>query len=556
MVIHDIVIIGAGIAGMRAGIEARKMGLNAAVVSKVHPLRSHSVAAQGGINAAIGAGDSSGAHVFDTVKGGDYLGDQDAIEVLCKEGPSDIMELERMGAIFSRDAADNIAQRPFGGADYPRTCYLADRTGHAIVHILYEQIVKHGVCLYEEWRVLRLVLDDGSICGVIALDIATGRLHRLSAKAVLVATGGYGRVYKTTTNSYGSTGDGMALSLAAGAKLMDMEFVQFHPTVLKRTGILISEAGRGEGGWLVNSKGERFMERYAPEKKELASRDVVSRATETEISEGRGINGCVFLDLRHLGEERINEKLPQIRGLAKDFAGVDPLEEPIPVRPGAHYSMGGVMTDIDGRTNLHGLFAAGESACLSVHGANRLGGNSLLEAVVFGRRAGKGIADYAANTRLRTFPDSALSEEAHSIARLLNRKHGESFCSIKNELQSLMETHAGIFRTKSALDAGLKKLALLKERYERLSIADKGDVFNTGLVWALELGAMLDVSEAILVSALAREESRGAHFRKDFPERDDKGWLKHTLVEKKDTGLEFSFKDVVIKDHKPKQRKY
>ncbi len=541
---------------MRAAVEAARAGLYPALVTKVYPVRSHSVAAQGGINAAIKETDSWEAHMFDTVKGSDYLADQDAAEVLCKDAPKDIFELEGMGAIFSRDENGRIAQRPFGGAGYPRTCYLADRTGHGLVHVLYEQIVKHGVAVYDEWQVLRLAIEDNSVRGVIALELKTGKLHRLRAKAVLLATGGYGRVFRTTTNALSSTGDGMGLALQSGVELMDMEFVQFHPTVLKRTGILITEGARGEGGFLINSKGERFMERYAPLVKELASRDVVSRAEQTEIDEGRGIDGCVLLDLRHLGEKKIAERLPQIRDIAVNFAGVDPVKEPIPIRPGAHYSMGGVMADIHGRTKVDGLYAAGESACISVHGANRLGGNSLLEAIVFGRRAGENAAEFCMNSELKPFGNSFLKETAHEAADIIRRKYGEPAAKLRGEMAEAMEEFCGVFRTRTRLEKGLSKIRGLKERYLSASLSDKSGPFNMELASFFELGHMLEISEAILLCAISREESRGAHFRADHPKRDDGKWLRHTVIKKTKNSFKLGFKDVSITRFQPAERKY
>jgi succinate dehydrogenase / fumarate reductase flavoprotein subunit len=556
LVIHDVIVVGAGLAGMRAAVEAAREGLNVAVVSKIHPVRSHSVAAQGGINAALKETDSWQNHMFDTVKGSDYLGDQDAVEILCREAPEDIMEFERMGAIFSRDEAGRIAQRPFGGADYPRTCYLADRTGHGLLHVIHEQLLKHGVFLYEEWHVVDLVIRQRGVVGIIALEISTGRLHRLQSKAIVLATGGYGRVFGTTTNALSSTGDGMSLALRAGVPLMDMEFVQFHPTTLKRTGILITEGARGEGAYLINSEEERFMERYAPTKKDLASRDVVCRAEQTEIDEGRGVDGCVLLELRHLGEERINERLPQIRELSIDFEGVDPVKEPIPVKPGVHYSMGGIMTDVHGRTPIKGLYAAGECACVSVHGANRLGGNSLLETIVFGRRAGKAAAGFAKGSAIEAFPDEALRDAACNVAHILKRDEGESPHVLLDELREAMEEHCGIFRTEKGLREGLKRVQELRERNKRVILADKADSFNTELLTVLELGHILDLAGAILLCALERHESRGSHFRGDYPKRDDKGWLKHTLISMEDGELKTGYKDVTITRYKPTERKY
>ncbi len=556
LVTHDVIVVGAGLAGMRAAIEAARAGLNVAVVSKVYPIRSHSVAAQGGINAALNAADSWEAHMFDTVKGSDYLGDQDAIEILCREAPENILELEKMGAVFSRDKSGNIAQRPFGGAGYPRTCYLADRTGHGLLHVMYEQLVKHGVFVYDEWFVVKIVTEDNSARGIIAIELPTGKLHRLHSKATILATGGYGRVFRTTTNALTSTGDGMGLALDAGLELMDMEFVQFHPTTLKRTGILMTEGARGEGGYLVNSKGERFMEKYAPKVKELASRDVVSRAEQTEIDEGRGVDGCVFLDLRHLGAAKINERLPQIKELAINFAGVDPVTEPVPIRPGAHYSMGGIMTDSDGGTRISGLYAAGECACVSVHGANRLGGNSLLETIVFGRRAGEKAAGYCSGTDYPEFPESALGAAASEIADILSREDGEAQNIIRDEMTQAMVEFAGVFRNRDKLAKGVTKIKELRERYRKVTLSDRSDYFNSELLSVLELGHMLDVAESILLGGLAREESRGSHSRTDFPKRDDANWLKHTLVKKEKDGFSIRYKPVSVTKFKPEERKY
>lgn len=556
MVVHDIVIIGAGLAGMRAALEVVRHNLNCAIVTKVHPTRSHTVAAQGGINAALEENDSWEAHTEDTIKGGDWLGDQDAIELMCKEAHQDIMEVDGMGCLFSRDARGRIAQRPFGGAGFPRTCYAADRTGHAILHTLYEQIMKSGVWIYEEWFVLSLVVRDGVCRGVIAMDIHTGRLHRLHSKAVILATGGYGRVYRDTTNSLINTGDGMVLALKAGAPLMDMEFVQFHPTGLKSTGILVTEGARGEGGHLINSRGERFMQRYAPKMMELASRDIVCRAEQREIDEGRGVDGCVLLDLRHLGEAKINERLPQIRQLAIDFEGVDPVKEPVPVKPVAHYSMGGVKTDCNGATNIKGLYAVGECACVSVHGANRLGGNSLLEALVFGRRGGSSASRYAIENPLPGFIDDTLKEAGHELALIMNRKDGERASRIREELASLMTRYVGVFRDKAGLETALAGIRGLKGRYKDVSLEDKGDVFNTELIEVLELGSLLIIGELITLGALNRTESRGSHYRVDFPDRDDGDWLKHTMFYIDGEDIRLGYRGVVITRYKPEERGY
>lgn len=556
MVVHDLVIIGAGLAGMRSAIEAARAGLSVAIVTKVYPVRSHSVAAQGGINAALGTEDSWEKHAFDTVKGSDYLGDQDAIETMCKEAPGDIYELERMGAIFNRDTTGRIAQRPFGGAGFPRTCYLADRTGHSLLHVMYEQLLKHSIALYDEWHVIKIVEDNGVASGVIALELSTGKLHRVVAKAVLIATGGYGRVFATTTNALNSTGDGMILGLRAGAELMDMEFVQFHPTVLKRTGVLMTEGCRGEGGYLLNSKGERFMEKYAPNAKELASRDVVSRAEQTEIEQGRGVDGCVLLDLRHLGEKKIKERLGQIRELSINFAGVDPILAPIPVKPGSHYSMGGIKTDVNGATCVIGLFAAGEAACVSVHGANRLGGNSLLETIVFGRRAGAGVVEFCKAAKLPRFPETAFCDAAHEIANLMGRTGGESPLLIRKEMKETMESNAGVYRNKERMTKGLDKILELKERFKKVCLTDRSDYFNTELPGVLELGYMVDIAETILKGGLSREESRGSHARVDFTKRDDEKWMKHTVVKDDGAGIKLTYRDVTMTHFTPQERKY
>lgn len=545
MKVHDLLIVGAGLAGMRAALAAPPQ-LDVALVSKVHPVRSHSVAAQGGINAAIGENDSWEAHAFDTAKGGLYLGDQDAIEAMCREAPDDIADLERMGVIFSRDERGRIAQRPFGGAGFPRTCYAADRTGHAILHAMYEQLMKRGFHVYEEWYVTSLIVEDGVCRGVVAWDLLHGGLHAIGAKAVVLATGGSGRVFLTSTNAVINTGDGMALAYRAGVPLKDMEFVQFHPTTLKDTGILITEGARGEGGYLLNTLGERFMKRYAPDKMELATRATVSLAIGREILEGRGVDGCVLLDLRHLGRQRILERLPQIRQLSLEFAGIDPIESPIPVRPGAHYQMGGVATTVWGETSMPGLYAAGECACVSVHGANRLGGNSLLETIVFGRRAGRRAAEYSTTVKPRAVSEAALKQEEARLRRLLENRGPERAWQVREELGRTMSLNLGLFRTKESMTVALAKVRELRERADRVMLQDKGRVFNTDLIQALELGCLLEVAETIAAGALAREESRGAHYRSDFPERDDANWLKHTLATRTPDGPRLSYAPVTI----------
>ncbi len=545
MITHDILIVGAGLAGMRAAIAAPP-DVNVALLSKVHPVRSHSVAAQGGINAAIGEQDSWEAHAYDTAKGGLYLGDQDAIEAMCREAPQDILELERMGVIFSRTPEGRIAQRPFGGAGFPRTCYAADRTGHALLHAMYEQLMKRRCKVYEEWYVTALLVEQGQCCGVVAWDLVHGGLQALRAKAVILATGGSGRVFSTSTNAVINTGDGMALAYRAGIPLEDMEFVQFHPTTLKDTGILITEGARGEGGYLLNTLGERFMKRYAPEQMELATRSTVSLAIGQEIQEGRGVDGCVLLDLRHLGRARIFERLPQIRELALEFAGLDPIETPIPIRPGAHYQMGGVKANAWGETDMPGLFAAGECACLSVHGANRLGGNSLLETIVFGRRAGTRAAESIRDCHLPPVPDAILQSEAQRVKVLLSNPGPERAWQIRDDLGKTMSLNLGIFRTKQSMQEALDAIQALKLRAQHMCIQDKGRIFNTDLIQALELQCLLEIADTIVVSALGREESRGAHYRGDFPARNDNGWLRHTLNHRHADGPHLTYAPVTI----------
>jgi succinate dehydrogenase / fumarate reductase flavoprotein subunit len=561
MLIHDIIIIGGGLAGMRAALEASKEA-DTAVISKSHPLRSHSGAAQGGIAAVLDGwaekiGDSLESHIYDTVKGSDYLGDQDAIEILCREAPGDIRSMDKMGAIFSRTEEGVIAQRDFGGHSYARTCYAADKTGHILLQTLYEQMMKNRVKVYSEWHVVSLIIHDNICRGVVAYDMAGGKLQVIRARAVLLATGGYGRAFSITSNAHANTGDGLALAYRAGVPLQDMEFVQFHPTGLYKHGILITEGSRGEGGYLVNKNGERFMERYAPSKMELASRDVVSRAIQTEIDEGRGIDGYIHLDLRHLGKKLIMERLAQIHDIALSFAGVDCVHELIPIQPTAHYSMGGIPTDINGRVpGVSGLFAAGECACVSVHGANRLGGNSLLEAIVFGRRAGISAVRYVKKAAIGGVSSRTLDSIEHEFYGLAQMDGSESVADIKNDLQTVMTEKCGIFRDSRKLAEAVKETRILRERFNNIGISDRGMIFNTEMMEALELRNLLDFSEVIAASALAREESRGAHYRTDHPERDDAGWLKHTLAYRSETGPLLEYKPVTITSYKPERRMY
>jgi len=558
MLDHDILIIGAGLAGMRAALSAKEQGADVAVVSKVHPVRSHSNAAQGGINAALtDRGDDWRDHAYDTIKGSDFLGDQDAIALMCQEAGDEVIAMEHMGAIFNRDEEGRLGTRAFGGQREARTFFVADFTGQALLHVLYEQILKAGALVYEEWFVLSLIVRDGKCGGAVMMDIRTGRIEVVRAKAVILAAGGLGRVFEPSTNALICTGDGMSLGYRAGASLMDMEMVQYHPTTLKGSGVLISEAARGEGAYLLNSENDRFMLKYAPEFKELASRDVVSRCEQTEINEGRGIDGCVLLDLRHLGEKYISERLSQIRELAMDFANVDMAKEPVPIMPGMHYQMGGVKANVDGETGVPGLYAAGEVACVSVHGGNRLGANSLLDTLVFGRRSGVHAADLIKSIQHLDVDDSAADNDRRNIQNLLSNNKNESFGQIRLDMGTAMKEHFGVFRDEDGMREGIEKIEAVKKRAESVYVADKTSTFNTNLLFTLELGFMLECAESIAVSAADRSESRGAHTRTDMPDRDDENWLKHIMVSKSsDGGHELNYKDVVITDWEPVVRQY
>jgi succinate dehydrogenase / fumarate reductase flavoprotein subunit len=556
---HDVLVVGAGCAGMRAAIEAYDAGADVALISKIHPVRSHSGAAEGGINAALGnaSEDSPEAHAFDTVKGSDYLGDQDAIQILCDEAPGDVYQLEHWGAVFSRTDDGRIAQRPFGAAGEPRTAYAADITGHVLVQVLYEQVMKRDLRVYEEWFAWKLVEEAGRCQGVICWDLLDGGLKTLGAKTVILATGGAGRLYTGTTNAYSCTGDGMALAASIGVPLKDMEMMQFHPTTLAPSGVLITEGCRGEGAYLLNSESERFLKDYAPNAMELASRDVISRAEQTEIDQGRGVDGNVLLDLRHLGAEKILERLHGTRELSMTFAGVDPIYEPIPVRPGAHYHMGGVDTDVWGRTELEGLYAAGECACVSVHGANRLGGNALMETITFGKRAGAHAADWALTHTTVTVPASVQSDAERELKELLGRSEGERPWSIRDELAETMHVNFGVFRREDQMIQQGEIVAGLRDRYENVVVDDKGDVFNTDLTQALELGFLLELADCMIVSGIARRESRGAHARPyDYPDRDDENFMQHTVVRVVDGRPALEWKPVTMTKWQPQERKY
>ncbi|HEY0517764.1 MAG TPA: FAD-binding protein [Solirubrobacteraceae bacterium] len=565
---HDVLIIGAGLAGQRAALAAAQHGASVAIMSKVHPVRSHSVAAAGGINAAISVDDDWHSHAYDTVKGSDFLGDQDAIEIMCSEAPQEVMELEHMGVTFHRNEKGEMDLRAFGGASMKRTAYVADITGQAMLHVLYEQLMKHHETVerFEEWFTTSLMLDESGACaGVIARDVRSGRMEAFTAKNVILACGGAGQVYKPTTNGLIVTGDGIAMAYRAGAPLMDMEMVQYHPTCLIETGILITEGARGEGAHLLNASGERFMEKSAPNKMELASRDVVSRAEQIEIDEGRGVGpdgAGIFLDVTVVPRRRTLEALREIVNLGRDFAGVDITREPIMIRPGQHYIMGGVKTDVDGRTSIEGLYAAGEVACVSVHGGNRLGANSLLDTLIFGRRSGEHAAARAAAMGMPKADNAAaLRRDEQTLEEIIARPRasGRRVSEIKNELGETMNKHAAVFRDEAGLQSALETVGRLKEEASKAWIDDRGTVFNQDVLGALELGYMVDCAEATVLAAIERKESRGAQYRTDFPERNDEEWLKHIEVSLGEGGAgepAISYSPVTITQWQPEERKY
>ncbi len=575
MIDHDVIIVGGGLAGSRAALEIARTNpsLSVAVIAKTHPIRSHSVAAQGGMAASlknVDQTDSWEAHAFDTVKGSDYLADQDAVAILTQEAPDVVIDLEHMGVLFSRLPDGRIAQRAFGGHSHNRTCYAADKTGHAILHELICNLMKYGVKVYDEWYVMRLILEEGQAKGVVIYHLLDGQIEVVRAKAIMFATGGYGRVYNTTSNDYASTGDGLAMTAMAGLPLEDMEFVQFHPTGLYPVGVLISEAVRGEGAYLINSEGDRFMALYAPSRMELAPRDITSRAITTEIRAGRGVHPdgsaggpFVYLDLRHMGKAKIMSRVPFCWEEAHRLVGIDAVTQPMPVRPTVHYSMGGIPVNVDGRVRIgadgfvDGFFAAGETACVSVHGANRLGSNSLLECVVYGRRTGATIAQSVQNRKLPEInADRYLQDAKDQLQALLSQSGQYRIHEIRQAYQDCMTEHCGVFRTEETMQKGLAKLRELQQKYTQIRLDDRGTVWNTEIVEALELRSLFVVGEMILFSALNRKESRGSHFREDFQTRDDANFLKHTLAYYSAAGIDIDYMNVVIDRFEPQERKY
>jgi succinate dehydrogenase / fumarate reductase flavoprotein subunit len=557
---HDVLVIGAGLAGQRAALAAAEDGASVGIISKVHPVRSHSNAAQGGINAALDPQDSWESHAYDTVKGSDYLGDQDAIEIMCREAPKELLHLEHLGVTFHRNEEGRLGKRAFGGASAARTYYVADITGQAILHVLYEQLMKFDeVHRYEEWFTTALVQDDeGRIAGAVTRNIRDGAMELFSAKAVILATGGNGQIYDPTTNALICTGDGIAMAYRVGAPLMDMEMIQYHPTTLAGLGLLITEGARGEGAHLYNAEGERFMEKYAPNKMELASRDVVSRAEQTEINEGRGFpDGTVALDITVVPRKRIHEALREIVNVGRDFAGVDITREPIHIKPGNHYAMGGVKTDIHGQTSIPGLYAAGECACVSVHGGNRLGANSLLDTLVFGRRSGEHAAQAVKGLPAHQPSYAQLRDEEGRVAAVVGREgSGRRVSEVKAELGETMDRSVAVFRDEDGLREALEIVQRLKDEATQACVDDKGTIFNQDVLGALELQFMLDNAEAVVISALERKESRGAQFRTDFPERNDDDWLKHITVEANGGEPEISYSEVTMTQWEPQERTY
>jgi succinate dehydrogenase / fumarate reductase flavoprotein subunit len=534
---HDIIIVGAGLAGLRAAVAASEVNnkLDIAVISKNHPLRSHSVCAQGGTGAVMRDKDSFDLHAYDTVKGADFLADQDTVEFFVRQAPKEIVLTEHWGCPWSRTEDGKIDQRAFGGHSFPRACFAADMTGFHEMHAIYGKAISYGnVKFYDEWFATSLITEDKTAIGLTAIEMKTGEMQAFRAKSIVMATGGHERIYEFTTFSHSTTGDGMAMAYRAGAPLEDMEFVQFHPTGLVPSGVLITEGARGEGGYLLNANGERFMKKYAPEKMELAPRDVVSRAEQTEINEGRGFQGphgqYIAIDLRHLGEEKINERLPLIRDVAIKLGGVDPVKELIPIRPAAHYSMGGIKANIKTETPIAGLYAAGECSCISVHGANRLGTNSTADCLVFGAVAGEEAAKHAMSTTLREISQDKLLTEEKRIAGISHKEGTERVPAIRDEMRRIINEKAWIYRNGDQLQSALKEVRELRQRFKNIRVEDGGKPFNTGFLGALQLDFMLELAEVTVVSALPRKESRGAHSRLDYPKRDDQNWLKHTLA--------------------------
>ncbi len=561
---HDVLVIGAGLAGMRAAIQAQQMGADVAMISKVHPVRSHSNAAQGGVNGP-GLGENGGPweeHAYETVKASDYLGDQDAITILAQEGGREVLQMEHWGVVFSRRPDGKLATRRFGGLGKARTFFVGAITGQAMLHVLYEQLMKPSIYqamrTYEEWFVTSLIVDDGQCRGAVAMNIRTGGLHAITSKATIICTGGLGRVYEPSTNALICTGDGIAQAYRAGAPVMDMEMVQIHPTTLKGSGVLITEAARGEGGYLLNKDGERFMSKYAPNMMELASRDVVSRAEQSEIDEGRGVDGSVFLDMRHLGEQLIKEKLEEIYEIARDLVNIDITKELLPIRPGIHYAMGGVKTDANGATPMAGLYAAGEAACVSVHGANRVGANSLLDTIVFGRRAAEHAVAWLQGKKFMPVKESVVENDRAMIRGILERpQNDDRVAKIRRDMGISMSENVGIWRSPARLQQQVGRLNEIRARHAKVGVDDKGKVFNTDLLFHIELGYMIDCAEMITTSAIERKESRGAHTRLDYPNRDDENWLKHIVLTKRGDGNEkMSYIPVTITEWQPQERKY